>query len=61
LLLDEADKAGLEVEASRARQVALDQRLGTFFTVDEFCWIEELAAGFPPDRFWYLWGKPRKD
>jgi hypothetical protein len=61
LLLDEAGKVGLDVEESHQRQVALDERLGAFFVVGEFCWLDELAPGFPPDRFWYLWGWPRKD
>jgi hypothetical protein len=61
LLLDEAGKVGLDVKESHQRQLALDERLGAFFTVGEFCWLEELAPGFPPDRFWYLWGQPTND
>lgn len=61
LLLGELGDGGTDIDESRARQAALDQRLGTDFAVGEFCWIEELAGGFPPDRFWYLWGWPRKD
>jgi hypothetical protein len=61
LLLDEAHEVALDVDEFRQRQVTLDERLGAFFTVGEFCWLEELAPGFPPDRFWYLWGYPRSD
>jgi hypothetical protein len=61
LLLEELQNIGSDVEASVTRMAGLDQRLGGAFTVGEFCWIEELAAGFSPDRFWYLWGQPRKD
>jgi hypothetical protein len=61
LLLDEAGEVDLDVEESRQRQVALDERLGAFFTVGEFCWLEELAPGFSPDRFWFLYGFPRED
>jgi hypothetical protein len=61
LLLEELRNIGSDIDASLTRQAGLDRRLGAFFTVGEFCWIEELAAGFPPDRFWYLWGQPRKD
>jgi hypothetical protein len=61
LLMEEAGDIRLDVEESQARQLALDQRLSTVFSVGEFCWLEQLAPGFPPDRFWYLWGQPRKD
>jgi hypothetical protein len=61
LLLEELRNIGSDVDASLTRQAGLDQRLGGAFTVGEFCWIEELAAGFPPDRFWYLYGSPRED
>lgn len=61
LLFDEAAEVELEVEESQQRQIALDQQLGAFFTVGEFCWLEELAPGFPPDRFWFLYGFPRAD
>jgi hypothetical protein len=61
LLLEEAGKVGLEVKEPQMQQAALDQRLGTIFTVGEFCWLEELAPGFPPERFWYLWGQPTND
>jgi hypothetical protein len=61
LLIEEAGDIRLGVEESQARQLALDQRLSTVFSVGEFCWLEQLAPGFSPDRFWYLWGQPRKD
>jgi hypothetical protein len=61
LLLEELRAGGSHIEESLARQTALDQRLSLIFARGEFYWIEELAAGFPPDRFWYLWGQPRKD
>jgi len=61
LLLEELRDGGSNVDESWMRQAALDQRLGAVFAVGEFCWLEELAAGFPPDRFWYLWGFPRTD
>jgi hypothetical protein len=58
LLLDEAAEVGLDAEESRQRQVALDERLQSDFCPDDFCWLDPLAAGFPADRFWYLYGKP---
>ena len=61
LLLDEALEVGLEVKESRKRQAALDEGLRALFTKGDSCWISELAAGFPPDSFWYLYGFPRKD
>jgi hypothetical protein len=59
LLLEEAARAKLEVEKSRQRQTALDERLRADFIPGDFCWLEPLAAGFPPDRFWYLYGYPK--
>jgi hypothetical protein len=61
LLLDEAAEVKLEVGKSRRRQVDLDEHLRAFFTVGEFCWLGELAPGFPLDRFWFLYGFPRAD
>jgi hypothetical protein len=61
LLLDAADEITLDVVERRRRQAALDERLVLFFAVGEFCWVEELAAGFPPDRFWFLYGFPREN
>ena len=60
LLLDQAAEMGMDVEKSQARQATLDQRLGAVFSVGEFCWLEELAPGFAPDRFWFLYGFPRQ-
>jgi hypothetical protein len=59
LLLDEAEEIGLEVKKSHRRKTGLDERLRTLFAKGGFCWISELAAGFPPDRFWYLYGSPQ--
>jgi hypothetical protein len=61
LLLDEAAEVEVDVEESHQRQAALDGRLAALFSRGEFCWLEELAAGFPADRFWYLWGFPKAD
>ena len=59
LLLDEAGEIGLDVEELRGRQVALDERLRLDFRPGDFCWADELAASFPAERFWYLYGHPR--
>jgi len=61
LLLDEAGEVGLEVNESRQRQAALDERLRAVFDQGEFCWLEPLTAGFPQERFWYLYGTPREE
>jgi hypothetical protein len=60
LLLDEAREVGLDVDDSRLRRAALDQRLRAVFATGAFCWLEPLAAGFPRERFWYLYGAPRE-
>lgn len=59
LLLDEAAGVALEVEESRQRQAALDERLRADFVAGDFCWLAPLVTGFPPERFWYLYGQPR--
>jgi hypothetical protein len=59
LLLDEAVEVALEVEESRQRQLALDEHLRADFVAGDFCWLAPLAAGFSPERFWYLYGQPR--
>ena len=56
LLMEEAEGIGLEVEKSRQRRVALDERLQVDFVSGGFCWLEPLAVGFEVGRFWYLWG-----
>jgi ubiquinone biosynthesis protein UbiJ len=61
LLMDEAAEVGLEVDEGRQRLTGLDERLGAQFIVGEFCWIEELAPGFPAERFWYLYGQPQPE
>jgi hypothetical protein len=58
LLLDEATQVKLDVQEERQRLRTLDQRLRADFNPGQFCWLEALAAGFPPERFWYLWGRP---
>jgi hypothetical protein len=37
-----------------------DDILQTRFVPGEFIWELALQAGFPPDEYWYLWGKLRK-
>jgi hypothetical protein len=34
----------------------LDTLLRALFSLGDFIWEPELAAEFPEDRFWYLWG-----
>ena len=36
----------------------LDTTLRSIFIPGDFVWDEEVAAGFPRDTFWYLWGMP---
>jgi hypothetical protein len=35
---------------------ALDQLLKSVWIPGDFIWDDNLAPGFPPDRFWYLYG-----
>jgi ubiquinone biosynthesis protein UbiJ len=56
LLLDEVAQIKLDVRDERQRQRVLDERLRADWRPGDFCWLEALAAGFPPERFWYLWG-----
>lgn len=59
LLLEEALGVNQEVQQSRQRQLALDERLRADFVAGDFCWPGPLAVGFPGDRFWYLYGQPQ--
>jgi hypothetical protein len=61
LLLDDARDSKMSVVASRQRQAALDERLRQNFESGAFVWPDALQPGFPAERFWYLWGRPRKD
>jgi hypothetical protein len=38
---------------------ALDQLLETILVRGDFIWDVELEHGFPPEKFWYLYGLPR--
>lgn len=40
---------------------ALDLLLEAVFIPGTFIWQMELATGFPPEPYWYLWGKPRAE
>jgi len=43
--------------ASREHIDSLDLLLRALFKTGNFIWEPELAAGFPVDKFWYLWGE----
>jgi hypothetical protein len=34
----------------------LDVGLRSHFKRGDFVWGEELAEGFPQEKYWYLWG-----
>jgi len=56
LLLEES----AEIEpADRDLLFALDQLLRAVLLPGGFVWDQNLARGFPPDKFWYLYGKPK--
>lgn len=56
LLMQEAQGA----EGAQAGDLALlDQRLRDAFIPGDFIWEAEMARGFPPRPFWYLYGLPR--
>jgi hypothetical protein len=61
LLLEEEREIGMDAEQSQRRQAMLDRRLRAEFERGDFCWPEPLADGFPPERYWYLWGGPKGD
>jgi hypothetical protein len=43
--------------ADRELLSGLDQLLGAVLLPGDFVWDQSLAVGFPPDKFWYLYGK----
>lgn len=52
-----AGEAGSVPEAERELQSGLDKILRAVFVPGEFVWDEELAGGFPPETYWYLYGR----
>jgi hypothetical protein len=49
-----------EIEPAQQERIdGLDILLRAFFNPGDFIWEPELAIGFPPDPFWYLWGNPK--
>jgi hypothetical protein len=47
-------------QAERDMLPSLDQLLRAVFIPGEFAWEIELQPGFPPDEFWYLYGRLKK-
>ena len=49
------------VETAQREQLdGLDLSLRALFVPGDFIWEPELAPGLPSDRYWFLWGHPRK-
>lgn len=59
LLIEEADRLGMDVGKIRNRLQALDQTLRRNWAPGPFLWEEPLQKAFPADRFWWLYGRPR--
>ncbi|WP_448593263.1 hypothetical protein [Thermoflexus hugenholtzii] len=59
LLLEEAERLGLEVQPAQRRVEALDQRLRRHWVPGPFLWEEALQRAFPRERFWWLYGRLR--
>lgn len=57
LLLEEAERLGLDVEKTRSRLWALDQALRRNWEPGRFLWEEPLQRVFPQERFWWLYGR----
>ena len=53
LLQSDADD---RYEAEDQLLIGLDEFLKAVFVADDFIWDPELATGFPPDPYWYLYG-----
>lgn len=47
-------------QADHALLQGLDNVLKALFIPGPFIWDDELASSFPPDPYWYLYGKPRE-
>ena len=47
-------------QSERDLLYSLDQLLKTYFISGGFVWEAELQAGFPPQPYWYLYGKIKK-
>jgi hypothetical protein len=48
-----------DVPRIQAALADLDRRLRARFSKGEFVWDERLQAVYSPERFWYLYGRPR--
>lgn len=55
-LLIDALQGVPELEDKLGRLQALDERLRADFVPGEFVWHPTLAAAFPPDQYWWLYG-----
>lgn len=58
LLLAELSECGAEPTKKNERLASLDASLQVHFKPGDFIWPTRLAAGFPAERFWYVWGRP---
>ena len=56
LLLDELERER-RGRAERLRAAALDERVRSAWKAGAFVWDERVKPFFPPDRFWWLYGR----
>ena len=50
------DDLGAAAPAELELLTALDARLKVNFKEGDFLWEEDLSAGFPKEKYWYLYG-----
>lgn len=59
-ILDLLHDGGAQVGETSSRLLAgMDAMLKTVLVPAEFVWDDGVSDAFPPDRYWYLYGKPR--
>jgi hypothetical protein len=58
-LMDEARAAELPMKEEAARLSELDQRLDDMFRRGPYSGATGDASEYPPDRYWWLYGRPR--
>ncbi len=56
LLIQEAGKVGVSLPTEKLEEE--DKRLRSVWQKGKFLWIDDLRPFYPPERYWWLYGRP---
>jgi hypothetical protein len=59
--LAEVTPQSAELKATLDHVRAIDRGLRRLFMQDAFIWDPRLQKMYPPERYWYLYGRPRME